>query len=169
MHISSKSGGGVTIVYKPAMQLVIDSTHEKYAKKIVNYLNKCTELRKEKVITEYDGISLEKNLDLYDALCDKLNNSVLKVKFSNTALVMKNKKDLFQNLTLKEQCEVIVQILNILHNNVRSGDLSLLGESKKSGIVTTNSKILPAKNINSFKIINQSITGLFEQEIELIN
>lgn len=169
MHISSKSGGGVTIVYKPAMQLVIDPIHEIYAKKIVNYLNKCTEIRKEKVITERDGISLEKNLALYDALCDKLNNSVLKVKFANMALILASKKDLFENLTLKEQCEVIMQVLNILHNNVRSGDLSLLGESKKSGIVTTNSKILPPKNISSFKIINQSITGLFEQEIELIN
>ena len=169
MHISSKSGGGATIVYKPAMQLVLEPIYERYAKKIVNYLNKCVELRKEKVITEYDGISLEKNLALYDALCDKLNNTVLKVKFSNTALVLDSKKDMFENLTLKEQCEVIMQILNILHNNVRSGDLSLMGESKKSGIVTTNSKILPTKSINSFKIINQSVTGLFEQEIELIN
>lgn len=169
MHISSKSGGGATIVYKPAMQLVIDPTYERYTKKIVNYLNKCIELRKEKVITEHDGISSEKNLALYDALCDKLNNSVLNVKFANTALILASKKDLFQNLTLKEQCEVIMQVFNIMHNNVRSGDLSLLGESKKSGIVTTNSKVLPTKSISSFKIINQSITGLFEQEIELID
>ena len=169
MHVSSKSGGGATIVYKPAMQLVLDPVYERYVKKIVNYLNKCIELKKEKVITSHDGITLEQNLDLYDALSDKLNNTVLNVKFSNTASTMVRKKDLFNSLTLKEQCEVIMQVLNILHSNVRSGDLSLLDESKKSGIVTTSSKILPTKSINSFKIINQSITGLFEQEIELID
>lgn len=168
MHISSKSGGGATIVYKPAMQLVLSIEQECYVKKIVNYLNKCLELKREKEITEHDGITFENNVILYDALRDKLNNTVLNVKFGNTANAMKNKKDVFIGLSLKEQCDVLIQILNILHANVRSGDLSLLGESKQSGIVTTGSKIAHTKNVKSFKVINQSITGLFEQEIELL-
>ena len=169
MHISSKSGGGATIVYKPAMQLILDSKQEKYTKKIVNYLNKCVELKKEKEVTVHDEITCENNIALYDVLCDKLSNTLLHVKFSNTANAMNLKRGVFETLSLKEQCDVLIQVLNILHANVRSGDLSLLGESKQSGIVTTNSKIAPTKNIKSFKIINQSITGLFEQEIELLN
>ncbi len=169
MHISSKSGGGSKIVYKPAMQLVLDSKHEKYIKQIVNYLKKCDELRKEKNITIFDKINFEENVSLYDALLNKLCNTKLNVKFANTANIMKNKREIFVGLSLKEQCDVLIEILNILHANVRSGDLSLLGESKQSGIITTSSKVAPAKNITSFKIINQSITGLFEQEIELLN
>lgn len=169
MHISSKSGGGATIIYKPAMQLVLDSAQEKYIKQIVGYLNKCNELKKEKTVTEFDGIELEKNILLYDTLKDKLNNTVLNIKFANTANVLKNKREVFVTLSLKEQCEVLMQTLSILHANVRSGDLSLLGESKQSGIVTTNSKIAPTKNVKSFKIINQSITGLFEKEVELLD
>ena len=169
LHISSKSGGGSQIIYKPAMQLILDSSLERYSKKIANYLNKCTELKKEKPITVKDEISYENNILLYQTLIDKLNNTILNVKFSNVANVIKNKKEVFETLSLKEQCEVLMQILNILHANVRSGDLSLLGESKQSGIITTNSKISPSKNIKSFKIINQSITGLFEQETELLN
>ena len=169
MHISSKSGGGATIVYKPAMQLVLNVEQEHYIKKIANYLNKCVELKKEKAVTEFDGIEFEKNILLYDVLNDKLNNTVLNVKFANTANATKNKKEIFVGLSLKAQCDVLMQILNILHANVRSGDLSLLGESKQSGIVTTGSKIIPTKNVKSFKIINQSITGLFEQEIELLD
>ncbi len=169
MHISSKSSGGATIVYKPAMQLILDIDSEAYAKKIVNYLNKCAELKKEKPITEHDEISLEKNLLLFDVLKNKLSNTVLNVKFSNTANIMKNKRETFERCSLKDQCTILSEILNIVHANVRSGDLSLLGESKQSGIVTGSSKIAPAKNIKSFKIINQSITGLFEQEIELLN
>lgn len=169
MHISSKSGGGSKIVYKPAVQLVLDAVSESYAKKIVNYLNKCIEYKSEKTITQYDGITLEKNLELYDVLAHKVSNTVFNVKFSNTANVLNKKRTTFEKLTLKEQCDVLMQILGILHANVRSGDLSLLGESKQSGIVTTSSKIMPTKNIKSFKIINQSITGLFEQEIELLD
>lgn len=169
MHISSKSSGGATIVYKPAMQLVLNYSLEAYAKKIANYLNKCVELKREKEITQHDGITLENNLLLYDALTYKLTDTVLNVKFSNTANAMNAKREIFKKITLKEQCDVLMQILNIVHNNVRTGDLSLLGEAKKSGTVTTSSKIAPSKNVKSFKIINQSITGLFEQEIELMD
>lgn len=169
MHISSKSGGGSKLVYKPAMQLVLDSVQEKYVKKIANYLTKCVEVRGEKHITEYDGITFESNVLLYNVLCDKLTDTVLNVKFANTANIMLTKNSLFETLSLKNQCDVLMQILSILHANIRSGDLTLLGESKQSGIITTSSKVAPAKNITSFKIINQSITGLFEQEIELLN
>ena len=169
MHISSKSGGGATIVYKPAMQLVLPAELEFYSKRIAKYLEKCAELKTEKPITKYDEITYEGNVLLYKALMDKLANTVFSVKFSNIAKAMKKNMEVFEQISLKEQCELLMQILAIVHANVRSGDLSLIGEAKKSGVVTTNSKIAPAKNIKSFKIINQSITGLFEQEIELLN
>lgn len=166
MHISSKSGGGAKIVYKPAMQLVLSAEDEKYIKKISAYLKKCNELKKEKPITEYDGIVFEKNMSLYDLLTHKLNDTILNVKFSNTGNIMRNKRDMFETISLKNQCELLMQVLSIVHANVRSGDLSLLGEPKQSGIVTTNSKI--QSNVKSFKLIDQSITGLFEKETELI-
>lgn len=166
MHISSKSGGGATIVYKPAMQLVLSAEEEQYIKKISGYLKKCNELKKEKSITEYDGICFEKNMSLYDSLTHKLNDTILYVKFSKTGKIMEKKRDIFEKLSLKKQCELLMQVLNIVHANVQSGDLSLLGESKQSGIVTTSSKI--QSNVKSFKLINQSITGLFETETELL-
>lgn len=169
MHISSKNSGGAGLVYKPAMQLILPSDFEKYIKKVINYLNKCDELKKEKEITEYDGITAEDNLKLYRAICDKVNNTLLNVKFKNIAKIMLEKQKVFEKLSLNNQCKVIKEILSILHTNVTSGDLSLLGNAKKSGIITTSAKISPSKDIKSFKIINQSITGLFEQEIELLN
>ena len=169
MHISKKQNKGATIGYKSAMQLVLDAKFERYIKKIRNYLDKCVELNKEKQVTEFDGITFEDNIKLYDALSDKLNNTVFNIKFNNTATILLDKKEVFETLSLKKQCDVLMQILNILHANMRSGDLTFLGGASKSGIVTTNSKISPSKNIKSFKIINQSITGLFEQETELLD
>ncbi len=169
MHISQKSSGGAALVYKPAMQLVIAPAWERYAKKVITYLNKCAELRQEKPITTFDGITTEENIGLYDILDSKLNDTVLKVKFSNIATVMRTKRTVFEGLSLKKQCEVLRQLLNILHANILSGDLTLLGESNRSGIVTGSSKIAPVKSAKSFKIIHQSVTGLFEQELELLD
>ncbi len=168
MHISSKSGGGRTLVYKPAMQLVLDPKFERYIKKISRYLEKCVELKLDKPVTEFDGITVEENIELYDAVSDKLNNTVLNVKFETIANIMSNGKSQFDNLPIKKQCEVIMQILAIVHCNVRTGDLTSIGGASKSGLVTTSAKIAPSKTIQSYKIVHQSITGLYEKEIELI-
>lgn len=50
-----------------------------------------------------------------------------------------------------------------------TGDLKLIGGSGQAGAVLTNSALSNIKNIKSIKLINQSVTGLFEQEIELLN
>ncbi len=60
-----------------------------------------------------------------------------------------------------------MQIINILHANVLSGDLSYIGSAKKSGIMSIRNKI--QKGYKSAKLINQSITGLFENEIDLLS
>lgn len=166
MHISCKSGP--QIVYKPAMQLVLDASLERYIKHIVRYCEKCTEPKKEKPITKWDEISAPENQKLYAALLEKLQNTVFRVKFSNLANIMETRKAGFEGRSVCEQCKVLVQILTILHCNVRLGDLRLLDEAQNCGKVTTGNKIAPSKDIKSFKLIHQSVTGLFEQEVELL-
>ncbi|MBQ3087840.1 MAG: type II CRISPR RNA-guided endonuclease Cas9 [Clostridia bacterium] len=168
MHISRKKNGGKVIGCKPAMQLVLDKKHADYIKYITNYLDKCTELRTVKEITPWDHLSAEENIALYDALFEKLTNSIYNVKFGKLANTLSAKKDKFVLLSVYEQCTVLMQILNILHCNVLTGDLSLLGEGKNSGETTIGNKIAKSSTMQSFKIIHQSITGLFEQEIELL-
>ena len=59
-----------------------------------------------------------------------------------------------------------MQVINILHANVLSGDLTSIGEAKNSGVTTISNKM--QSGYKSAKLINQSITGLFEQEIDLL-
>ena len=44
----------------------------------------------------------------------------------------------------------------------------MLGGSKKTGILTSTKTIDPSKGKHSFHLIHQSITGVFEQEIDLL-
>ncbi len=166
MHISGKISGGKSIKYKSAMQLVVGDNEERYIKKISKYLEKCQEDTKK---TSDNGVSQEENVTIYNLLLDKLENTVLSVKFSKTANTMRKNRNVFIKLPLKRQCEVLMQLLNILHANAVQGDLTLIGGAKDSGTVTTGGKILPSKSIKSFKFIDQSVTGLFEKEIEIVN
>ena len=169
MHISSKDSGGAKLNIKPAAQLVLSSEQEKAIKRMAEYLNKCADLNTVKEVTKYDGINKEDNEKIYYAILDKLANTTYKVKFSNIANTMEEGSSLFKELTLYNQCKVIMQLLAIIHANVCLGDLSLIGGAVNAGKIRINSKIYPSKTTKSFKIIHQSVTGLFEQEIELMD
>ncbi len=164
-HLSSKSGGGSTIVYKPAVQLVLGAEKEAYVKRISKYLSE----KPERKVTGFDKLTAEENTELYDCISTKLQNSVFKNSFDAVRKCIAEGRDAFVKLPVELQCRVLIEIIKILHANVMSGDLTPIGGAKKSGIVTTNSKISEIKNIRSFKLINQSVTGLYEHEIDLLN
>ena len=163
MHISSKSGGGRQYVCKPAVQLVVGAEKERYIKRISNYLAKCTELNNVKPIDSTDKLSEQENLELYDVLTNKLLNTVYKLKFTRLGNILKDKREVFEKLEVSEQCKVLMEILNILHANVRTGDLTSIGGSKQAGVSYISCTI----NCDSFKLINQSVTGLYEKQMEL--
>lgn len=167
MHISSKQNNGTVLGCKPAEQLVLSSINEKYIKRISEYLKKCTDYKTEKAVTVHDKLSQEENIALYLEIENKLQNSIFRVRFSNILDIIKNGEEKFKELSIHDQCYVLMQILNILHSNTLSGNLVLIGGSGKSGILTIANK-LQAK-YSSFEIINQSITGLFEKRIDLLN
>ena len=166
MHISSKSGGGSQLICKPAVQLVVSRKQEEYVKKISNYLAKCAELRKEKEITAFDEITAEDNMDLYDTLTYKMINTVFSAKYMRLGNNILSKRDKFAEISLYKQCYTIMQIINILHANVLIGDLSEIDEPKNCGTLTISNKL--QSGYTSAQLINQSITGLFEHETDLL-
>ncbi len=171
LHISSKSGGGATYVCKPAVQLALGYPNEKYIKAISKYLERCALLKEkdDKSPTAFEKLTNVENIELYDTLTHKLLTTVFKNKFERLGNILNDKRDTFEKLPIYEQCYVLMQILTILHANVRTGDLTFIGEAKKSGVVSVGCEIKKSKTLQSFKIIHQSITGLFEKETELLN
>lgn len=118
------------------------------------------------VVKSIFAMCIEGNADLYEALKHKTNHTIYNVKFSKLANILIDKQCEFEGLSLYEQCYILMQIINILHANVMSGDLSAIGEAKKSGVTTISNKMQPS--YKTVKLINQSISGLFEQEIDLL-
>lgn len=69
----------------------------------------------------------------------------------------------FSNLSIKEQCAVLCQILQLAAVLGSECDMTLLGESAHCG------KMLISKKIGDEEIylLNQSVTGLYEKKINL--
>ena len=73
--------------------------------------------------------------------------------------------DNFKNLSLEEQCGVLLKVLNILTNKsyINNKDLEKIKEK-----VSHPKTSMILSSYESFKVINQSITGLFENVIDIL-
>lgn len=165
MNISSKKNKGKIVGCKPGMQLVLGYELELYCKKISKVVSKGEAY----VVNDFDEISSEQNMALYKKLVQKMTETVYKVKYEKLGSKILSAANMFSGLTLTQQCKVLSEILHILHCNAMIGDLVSIGESKNTGVLTINAKISEIQGIESFYIVNQSVTGLFEQKINLLS
>lgn len=163
VHMSAKTGKYISC--KPATQLVLGADKEAYVKKISKLLSKPEEWK----ITSFDGISEDENIALFDALVDKMTNTIFKVKFADMGSKISSHRDKFASLDVRKQCYVLSEILKIIHCNVVTGDLTFINEAKKAGAIKFGMVVTDLKGINSIKLINQSVTGLFESKVDLLN
>lgn len=165
-HLGGKNSGGALVVYRPAIQLVLGYDNERYIRNVL----KCAsgDLHLKSSSNDEDTVTVEKNCKLYDLLCEKMSNRIYDIVFSDLSEKLVAQKEKFEKLELIEQCKIIKNILTILKNNASIGDLKSI-DIKSNGAIRLNNNISEIKNVKSIKLINQSITGLYENEIELVS
>lgn len=164
VHLSGKSSSDIW--FKGGQQLVVAPEMENYIKKIVKFCNEVKTSRKELLISKFDGLTLEMNLELYDLFLSKLRDTKYRT-FMETALDTLSKgREKFISLSIENQTIALFNILQLFGcNNSQGKNLTLVGGVKSSGIQKMTMK-LNKKRFKSIKIINQSPTGLFENKTE---
>ncbi|MBO6271350.1 type II CRISPR RNA-guided endonuclease Cas9 [bacterium] len=113
----------------------------------------------EKIITS------SKNIDLYSELSEKLSNTTFKTRGNNIDEVIKNGRAIFAELSIENQCYVIMQIVNWMNSVNQTIDLRLIGGSKNAGYFRIG-KII--SNCHSAYLIYTSATGLHERKVDLL-
>lgn len=152
-------------IYKHAYQLAIDLEHEKYIKSIIKYSNRCAAAQKELPVTSYDGISSEKNIDLYNWFIAKFHSKAYEDLLKNVCNYVEAETEKFAGMSLLEQCDLLIEILKSFKCDRQASDLSMLCGKARVGEIKYSNKL---SNMQSAKLINQSITGLYETEIDLL-
>ena len=163
INITGRSNN--TILYKHAYQLGIDKEHEQYIKYIEKYVARCSAWNKELDITVHDGISLEKNIELFDWFCEKLNAKVYKYLFKNMLNDMEENRDKFISLSALEQCKLLLEILKAFKCDRQCPNFKALCGKGSVGILQYNKKI--SENSSTY-LVNQSVTGLYEVKTDLL-
>ena len=163
----SGNGDSTRFSYKPYSQLMIEPYYEKYLKRAFKYLDNCKKNKRELPISNYDGISEEMNMEIYKCLYKKMELPAFVFSFHDYGTKLKDKFVDFSKLKTYEQLCVLEAIVKTMKSDTVVGDIKKLLGISFSGF--RNSKVFNLKKNTSLKIINQSVTGLFEQEIELLN
>ena len=145
-----------------AQQLKMKKEEVEYIRKIEKavLLSKFDEIDREKnpVITQ------EKNINLYEKIQNKLENTVFGKRLSSVENILNEGKPKFIKLDVEKQCKILNGILNNIVNTMKV-DLSDIGGSQNAGICLCSKNVT---NYTEFKLIQQSITGLYSCEKDLM-
>ncbi len=165
MHLSGRTG--TRLVFKNANQLVLSEETVRYCKKIVNYMNRCKDMRKkggEVLLTGFDGIAVFDNLSLYNLFVNKLGNTIYRTQLSAQATTLKEQRQNFIELPIELQCVLLYELLHFFQCNSVLASLELILGPQNAGRVGMSNEVTNKHNI---KILAQSPTGLFEKEVNL--
>lgn len=155
----------------PVVQLILNKHDQKTIRKIDKFIDRKAK-DKDSKITILDNTKTQDLIDLYDHLLQKLRNSIFANRIKNLSEVVEAGRDLFINLDIEDKAFVVKEML-LLFQSINNGvDLSLIGNinKKTKKPIKASGKTLLSKKLNykEVKLINQSITGLFENEIDLL-
>ena len=109
-------------------------------------------------------ITKDKNIELYDVLLKKHVNGIYKLRMNAIGGKLESGRDKFIELELDGQCRVLLQMIKI-SNSEKSANLVDIGASPSTGVMLIN-KVL--KNDCSIYLINQSVTGIYEEKVDLL-
>ena len=155
MYITGKTNKQITT--KNAVELCVNQRWIDYIK----IIEKTVEKKKE----ECEEIDYDKNVEFYDLLLTKHTQEIFSNRPNPVGTKLKQGRDKFVSLTLLEQCRVLYEILQLsIIGNTRA-DLQLIGGAAISGVMLLSKNITDSKE---FILINQSVTGLFEQKVDLL-
>lgn len=154
LNITGKTGNQILV--SNAVAMILEDKWTFYIKKIENTL--------ENQYIDKD-ISKEKNEELFSELLRKHTTSIYKCRPNPIEKTLGQGQEKFQALEEKEQCFILAQILQLSQLSNMGSNLELIDGSKKSGVSLISKKI---SDSNEFILINQSITGVYRNKIDLL-
>ena len=130
-RLGGSSDGVYSFVSDVPLYLNNDLTH--YVKKIENI--------SEKGYSELDAngklvLTSDKNIDLYDALLDKFENTIFAKRKSVIPLLMRENRDMFVHANLQAQCEFLKNVLLWNNGTYATVDARIIEGSEYSGKIS---------------------------------
>lgn len=151
------------LVFKGANQLILSKQDTEILKKVIKFVSRQKENKELKLVTQ-DCLNEADLIRLYDTFLDKIQNTVYNVRLSAQEKTLVEKRDKFLELSNEEKCIVLSEVLHMFQCQSNMANLKLIDGPGNAGSIKVNNDITKIEKIS---IINQSPTGIYEQEIDL--
>lgn len=163
--ITGTSSGGKQITADSCVPLLLSYESQKVLKRIEKYIRNLSKYKQYDIDEKHDGICESSLISLYEELVSKSESSVFAKRPANQSKLLNSieTKEKFISLSLNEKAFVLSKMVDYFAMGPGKSDLRLIGGSESSGILKLNSSVDLSKS--SLTIINQSITGLFENKV----
>ncbi|MGN0546728.1 MAG: type II CRISPR RNA-guided endonuclease Cas9 [Acutalibacteraceae bacterium] len=164
--IAGTAGGGKCLIAQPVMQFSADKFWKFYLKKLEEFVKKISANENHVYSEQFDKISKEKNIELYDLYLDKLENSIFTKRVNCPVAIVRNGKDTFVDLNVKEQAKALLNIHQIFGRISGGVDLTSIGGKGSAAATKSFSSTISnwSKNYKDVRIIDSSASGLWEKE-----
>ncbi len=160
LYLTGRTGNQLSVCN--AVQMSLSAGMVKYVRKI-SIANERYAADKE--FEKDENISVQKNLELYEILKEKHLNQIYGKRPNPVGEKIEKGIEKFRSLSVRKQIYVLLQILQLSQLSNQGADLLEIGGEKKTGTSKLNKNITEKQE---FKLINQSVTGLYENEIDLL-
>lgn len=161
MHLSGRSNN--RLVFKNANQLVVSDAAQRTLKKAAKY---CADykINKNAQISDKTQLNEQDLQEIYKEFQYKLQNTIYGKRLGTQLQTLEKGKEKFDSLTREEKCLILNEILHLFQCQSTTANLTLIDGPGHAGILLLNNDISKLEHIS---IINQSITGFYEQAIDL--
>ena len=167
--LSGKSSGGSKVLLSSLTPLMLGHEDELYVKAMESFTNKRKTNQMLQPSEQFDKLSKEKNVALFDRLVQKLESwPYCKIPGAIAKNVNgSDKKEKFKNADIIEQINCLTGIIQLINGNTTICDLTVIGESKSAGAVQLNSSLSNwKKQYTDVRILDRSASGFFEKRSE---
>ena len=164
--ITGKSGGGRQIGVSLTDAFKTSSENEQYIKKLESFEKKRKKNTNIVWSEEFDGVSAEKNLALYDYYMEKFQQKPYQYRPANPTETLMKCRTKFISLSPAEQVDILLQIQGLFGRAIKA-DFTAIGGVASAGVPMLSSTLSNwKKNYTDVRIIDQSASGLFEKVSE---
>ena len=135
-----------------------------YVKKLESFDKKRRADKTKTVRSEYDEITAEENLKLYDLFTAKLGAHPFDKRPANPVEVLKKGRDKFIEQSLTDQVTALLNLLPLFGRHSGGNDLRLIGGNQACASSRLSSYLSNwKKSYKCVRIIDQSSSGLYEK------
>jgi len=158
------------LLLNPSKQLKIKDQEEfEILRKVEKFIEKLTKNKSATINEKYDCLNDTKLDSTYMFLTNKLQEEYIKrPTIEKIVEILKYGEAKFKQESIEDKAKILNEILKLFDRKTNFANLLKIGGSGQSGVCTLNKNTVGKKLLeDKIVIVNQSVTGIFEDRIKL--